>query len=201
MAITTTSSLSPAKKHRQFRWRSPILTKILFFFIISLSCLFSPPLITADENLVTSSLQSSTATESSTQNYTLRNLEPFTEYLVTLRVFNPQGDGPTATLAATTDEGGMKWDLKVYILYILIRVSDFISLFSASERVDPTSQQPAGPCPVDRTDTAQWSHSWLPHLRAQRRRQSDRGEEVSEPELWPAYDGVHDSQSQYVVEI
>lgn len=42
-----------------------------------------------------------------TQNYTIRNLEPYTEYFVTLRVFNPKGDGPVATLAATTDEGGM----------------------------------------------------------------------------------------------
>lgn len=50
---------------------------------------------------------SSSLTTQSVQNYTLRNLEPFTEYLVTLRVFNPQGDGPTATLAATTDEGSM----------------------------------------------------------------------------------------------
>ena len=42
----------------------------------------------------------------STQNYTLRGLEPFTEYLVTLRVFNPKGDGPSVAIAATTDEGG-----------------------------------------------------------------------------------------------
>ncbi|XP_075676436.1 protein tyrosine phosphatase 99A isoform X4 [Dermatophagoides pteronyssinus] len=39
------------------------------------------------------------------KNYTIRNLEPYTEYFVTLRVFNPKGDGPVATLAATTDEG------------------------------------------------------------------------------------------------
>lgn len=44
-----------------------------------------------------------------TQNYTIRNLEPYTEYFVTLRVFNPKGDGPVATLAATTDEGGMQF--------------------------------------------------------------------------------------------
>lgn len=42
----------------------------------------------------------------SPQNYTLRNLEPYSEYLVTLRVFNPQGDGPTTTLIASTEEGG-----------------------------------------------------------------------------------------------
>ncbi|KAI2797964.1 Protein tyrosine phosphatase, partial [Blomia tropicalis] len=46
-----------------------------------------------------------TTPTASLQNYTLRNLEPYTEYLVTLRVFNPAGDGPTSTLAASTDEG------------------------------------------------------------------------------------------------
>ena len=48
-----------------------------------------------------------TTPTASLQNYTLRNLEPYTEYLVTLRVFNPAGDGPTSTLAASTDEGGL----------------------------------------------------------------------------------------------
>lgn len=55
-------------------------------------------------NNITTTTTTST-TPASPQNYTLRSLEPYTEYLVSLRVFNPQGDGPTATLAATTDEG------------------------------------------------------------------------------------------------
>lgn len=59
----------------------------------------------ATVNNVTNNIITLTSTPASIQNYTLRSLEPFTEYLVSLRVFNPQGDGPTATLAATTDEG------------------------------------------------------------------------------------------------
>ncbi|UXI20835.1 hypothetical protein NH340_JMT06778 [Sarcoptes scabiei] len=39
------------------------------------------------------------------KNFTIRNLEPYTEYFVTLRVFNPKGDGPVTTLASVTDEG------------------------------------------------------------------------------------------------
>ena len=65
---------------------------------------------TTPNTSITSPLSSTTTTTisplSAVQNYTLRNLEPYTEYLVTLRVFNPAGDGPTATLAASTDEGG-----------------------------------------------------------------------------------------------
>ena len=70
----------------------------------------SSPLTTTTPNgllLSTTSTTQPTISSNHTQNYTLRNLEPYTEYLVTLRVFNPAGDGPTATLAASTDEGGM----------------------------------------------------------------------------------------------
>ena len=57
-------------------------------------------------NIVATTELPSSSSSSVTQNYTIRNLEPYTEYFVTLRVFNPKGDGPVATLAATTDEGG-----------------------------------------------------------------------------------------------
>lgn len=98
-----------------------LIVDILFAFIIvcCLSILSSASALVQNDSpnpSTTSALSGlngniTTATDSATisptvQNYTLRNLEPYTEYLVTLRVFNPQGDGPTATLAATTDEGG-----------------------------------------------------------------------------------------------
>ncbi len=75
----------------------------------STSSLSSPLTTTTPNGLLLSTTSTTQPTTSSnhTQNYTLRNLEPYTEYLVTLRVFNPAGDGPTATLAASTDEGGM----------------------------------------------------------------------------------------------
>lgn len=43
----------------------------------------------------------------SQQQYTLRGLEPFTKYTISLQVFNPAGDGPATTIQEMTDEGGM----------------------------------------------------------------------------------------------
>ncbi|GFX11832.1 protein sidekick-1 [Trichonephila clavipes] len=37
--------------------------------------------------------------------YTIRNLEIFTQYLISVQVFNPAGHGPAATVAVMTDEG------------------------------------------------------------------------------------------------
>ncbi|XP_023221800.1 tyrosine-protein phosphatase 99A-like isoform X2 [Centruroides sculpturatus] len=41
----------------------------------------------------------------SARQYTFRNLETFTQYLVSVQVFNPAGQGPAATVAVMTDEG------------------------------------------------------------------------------------------------
>lgn len=41
------------------------------------------------------------------QQYTIRNLETFTQYLVSLQVFNPAGRGPAVVVPVMTDEGGM----------------------------------------------------------------------------------------------
>ncbi|GIY70386.1 protein-tyrosine-phosphatase [Caerostris extrusa] len=37
--------------------------------------------------------------------YTIRNLDIFTQYLISVQVFNPAGHGPAATVAVMTDEG------------------------------------------------------------------------------------------------
>ncbi|XP_076362408.1 putative receptor-type tyrosine-protein phosphatase mosPTP-1 isoform X1 [Tachypleus tridentatus] len=42
---------------------------------------------------------------SSLKEYTIRNLEPFTQYLITLQVFNPEGRGPPVSVAVMTEEG------------------------------------------------------------------------------------------------
>lgn len=42
------------------------------------------------------------------QTYTIKNLRPFTQYLVSLQVTNPEGAGPPSTIAVMTDEGGEK---------------------------------------------------------------------------------------------
>jgi hypothetical protein len=40
------------------------------------------------------------------QNYIIQNLLTFTQYLVSLQVFNPEGLGPPTTVAVITDESG-----------------------------------------------------------------------------------------------
>ena len=40
------------------------------------------------------------------QEYTLTGLKTYTQYLVSLRVFNPEGDGPETIVVVMTDEGG-----------------------------------------------------------------------------------------------
>ena len=42
----------------------------------------------------------------SLQEYTLTGLKTYTQYLVSLRVFNPEGDGPETIVVVMTDEGG-----------------------------------------------------------------------------------------------
>ena len=39
--------------------------------------------------------------------YTISNLAPYTEYLVSLEIVNPEGTGPATTVKVSTDEGGM----------------------------------------------------------------------------------------------
>jgi hypothetical protein len=45
--------------------------------------------------------------------YILRNLTPYTQYLFSLRVLNPQGVGPISTVVVMTDEGGENRPLSV----------------------------------------------------------------------------------------
>ena len=40
------------------------------------------------------------------QSHTLEDLAVFTQYLVSLRVFNPEGAGPDTIVVVMTDEGG-----------------------------------------------------------------------------------------------
>ncbi|XP_013779211.1 tyrosine-protein phosphatase 99A-like [Limulus polyphemus] len=41
----------------------------------------------------------------SLREYTIRNLKPFTQYLISLQVFNPEGRGPPVSVAVMTEEG------------------------------------------------------------------------------------------------
>lgn len=40
------------------------------------------------------------------QSHEIQNLETFTQYLVSIQVFNPEGLGPATTVLCMTDEGG-----------------------------------------------------------------------------------------------
>lgn len=40
------------------------------------------------------------------QSHVINNLETYTQYLVSLQVFNPEGPGPATTVLVMTDEGG-----------------------------------------------------------------------------------------------
>jgi hypothetical protein len=40
------------------------------------------------------------------QSYTLEGLAVYTQYLVSLRVYNPEGSGPETIVVVMTDEGG-----------------------------------------------------------------------------------------------
>ena len=46
------------------------------------------------------------------QEYTIENLNTYTQYLVSLRVFNPEGNGPETIVVVMTDEGGKNTNLK-----------------------------------------------------------------------------------------
>ena len=40
------------------------------------------------------------------QSYTLTGLNTYTQYLVSLKAYNPAGDGPETIVVVMTDEGG-----------------------------------------------------------------------------------------------
>lgn len=40
------------------------------------------------------------------QSHEIHNLDTYTQYLVSLQVFNPEGPGPSTTVLVMTDEGG-----------------------------------------------------------------------------------------------
>ena len=49
------------------------------------------------------------------QSYTLQGLEVYTQYLVSVRVFNPEGPGPETIVVVMTDEGGRVIDKRLEI--------------------------------------------------------------------------------------
>lgn len=50
------------------------------------------------------------------QSHEIHGLETYTQYLVSLQVFNPEGPGPATTVLVMTDEGGKHFN-NTYLLY------------------------------------------------------------------------------------
>jgi receptor-type tyrosine-protein phosphatase gamma len=40
------------------------------------------------------------------QSHEIHELETYTQYLISIQVFNPEGNGPATNVAIMTDEGG-----------------------------------------------------------------------------------------------
>ena len=57
------------------------------------------------------------------QSYTLEGLAVYTQYLVSLRVYNPEGSGPETIVVVMTDEGGKSLDTSLPIPRMYIRKS------------------------------------------------------------------------------
>lgn len=50
------------------------------------------------------------------QSHEIHDLEIFTQYLVSIQVFNPEGLGPSTAVVVMTDEGGKYLNYKVSFL-------------------------------------------------------------------------------------
>lgn len=51
------------------------------------------------------------------QSHEIHNLDTYTQYLVSLQVFNPEGPGPATTVLVMTDEGG-----KCFYIYFVLKI-------------------------------------------------------------------------------
>lgn len=50
------------------------------------------------------------------------NLETYTQYLVSLQVFNPEGAGPNTTVLVMTDEGGELKGIFSIALFVIFSI-------------------------------------------------------------------------------
>lgn len=57
------------------------------------------------------------------QSHEIHNLETYTQYLVSLQVFNPEGPGPATTVGVMTDEGGKYFSFFSSIFHILLSLT------------------------------------------------------------------------------
>lgn len=81
-------------------WRPPSMTSVHGEFL-GYRIAYKPRNSAGSENVREISINDPAVTQ-----YTIQKLEIFTQYLVSLQVFNPEGLGPTTTVVVMTDEGG-----------------------------------------------------------------------------------------------
>ncbi len=71
------------------------------------------------------------------QEFTLEGLKTYTQYLVSLRVYNPEGDGPETIVVVMTDEGGESCDVYIICTYYIGTVFLSLSLDEKKETTFP----------------------------------------------------------------
>ena len=62
------------------------------------------------------------------QSYTLTGLNTYTQYLVSLKVFNPEGGGPETVVVVMTDEGGENFYGRILGSKVIVNKLESISI-------------------------------------------------------------------------
>ncbi|KYM79703.1 Protein sidekick-2 [Atta colombica] len=72
-------------------------------------------------------------------NHSIHNLDTFTQYLVSLQVFNPEGHGPASTVTVMTDEGDSA--ISAFAVHTPPGFLTWVSPFRASRRTGPIHEE------------------------------------------------------------
>jgi len=73
--------------------------------------------------LLTNSSCLSLSHETNKKSHLLQGLQTFTQYMISLQVFNPEGLGPSATAIVMTDEGGKRPFDRIFSLFFFFFVT------------------------------------------------------------------------------
>lgn len=71
---------------------------------------------------------------STLQSHEIHNLDTYTQYLVSLQVFNPEGPGPATTVLVMTDEGGKCDSNALHRIEFSFKLNAIRGLFNAKKR-------------------------------------------------------------------
>lgn len=96
---TITAAHNTSSTSIQLRWRPPHLSTLHGEFL-GYRIAFKP------RNVEGNNVEEILIKDPAILKYTIQGLAIFTQYLVSLQVYNPEGLGPTTTVVVMTDEGG-----------------------------------------------------------------------------------------------